>query len=292
MKRCLLLFVLVCGFTVAKAQNTLITAMEAYDEAVAEAKLGHGDNVRLQLVYSAEINMAGTTLTVDPLTGKAMWWAYSFYSPDDDSFSEVAAIEYPGVGRLVMELVSTPATPLDDTTGMYGDWVDSDVASTAMRGVGLQAYADARPGARGIGMVLSDVDGLMNPMWVGIMTDDADTLQCMVDAVTLAEIQCRVLNALDEFQSARDFRIAATYPNPVRGGAVPSIDLSVDRPASIRVLVYDVMGRQLGVVADKRFEAGVATLLIPTDILPASGMVFIAAESSSGISTRKLLIAR
>src|SRR5690606_1437056 len=43
-------------------------------------------------------------------------------------------------------------------------------------------------------------------------------------------------------------------PNPVRGGA--EVTFEVEAAARVRVAVYDVLGREVAVLADGRFEAG------------------------------------
>ncbi len=293
MRKILTLAVLLTMGGVVNAQDGFLTAGQYYNEIEAAVKDAHGDNVSLLMAMSIAMPIAGVTLEVNVLEGKGQFWMYIFHSPDEGLAVTAMAIDHPVLGKMVTEAGTEVITPDMDTTTILPGWSDSDAAAAAMLGFGLQSYLDARPTAKGVGFILAPPPptSFEHALWVGMAGDDIDTLQCMVDAVTLEEFRCTVLNAVEELQTAQHFQLAAPYPNPVRRGAVATVELSLDQPTHIRVSLYDAMGRCLGIIAEQRFEAGSSTLAIPSTLLPPSGIVFVTAESEHGISTRKLLIA-
>lgn len=291
MRKILTLTVLLTMAGVVNAQDGFITAGQYYNEIETAVRDAHGENVCLMMAMSIEMPIAGVTLEVNVLEGKGQFWMYIFHSPDEALAVTAMAIDHPLLGKMVTEVGTEVLTPDMDTATVLPGWSDSDAAALAMKGYGLQSYLDARPTARGVGFILGPPTDSEHAIWVGMASDLVDTLACMVDAVTLEEYRCTVLNAVEELQTAKHFRLAAPYPNPVRRGAVATVELSLDQPAHIRVSLYDAMGRCLGIIAEQRFEAGGSTLAIPSTLLPRSGVVFVTAESEHGISTRKLLIA-
>ncbi len=286
----LALLLTITGFV--NAQDGFITAAQHYEELETVLKDAHGDNVFLAMAMSIEMPIAGVTLEVDVLQGKAQWWMYVFFAPDEALMVTGMAIDHPMLGRMIVEVGTEEIPPDYDSSIVMPGWADSDAAAAAMRGFGLQGYFDARASAKGLAMVLGPPEMTAHSIWVAMASDGIDSLQCIIDAVTLEQIQCGVLSDVEELQTARDFQLTAPYPNPVRSGIVPTIGVSVTQASHIRVSIYDVMGRCLGVLADQHFEPGTTSLIVPSSLLPRSGTVFVTAESDRGVSTRKLTIIR
>jgi hypothetical protein len=98
----------------------------------------------------------------------------------------------------------------------------------------------------------------------GVLTEEqAMALVDAVDAVTgaLAE-PCSTTEAEapiassgfdDELGLPTSFALEAAYPNPLRSSTTLSFDVA--EAADVRVVVYDVQGRQVAVLAEGRFEA-------------------------------------
>lgn len=117
---------------------------------------------------------------------------YIFHSPDEGLAVTAMAIDHPIFGKMVGEVGTEVITPDIDTISVLPGWSDSDAATAAMRGFGLQSYFDGRPAAKGVGFILGSPTGSEHALWVGMASDFVDSLTCMVDAVTLEDYQCTV----------------------------------------------------------------------------------------------------
>ena len=67
------------------------------------------------------------------------------------------------------------------------------------------------------------------------------------------------------------------YPNPARGAATLSVRLA--EPATVRVAVYDALGRQ---VAGTESAAGTGTTPVPLDLSGLPSGLYIARVTASG----------
>jgi hypothetical protein len=74
---------------------------------------------------------------------------------------------------------------------------------------------------------------------------------------TIAEIPAAKAPAGDLGLASPEMNLAA-YPNPSDGSS--TIKYSVDAPSQVKIVVYDINGRLVKVLADKKQEAGVYTL--------------------------------
>ena len=70
-------------------------------------------------------------------------------------------------------------------------------------------------------------------------------------------------------------------PNPARGDA--TVRFTLDRAQDVRVALYDVLGREVAVVADGTFGAGEQTAAVPTAGLPAG--VYVLRLQAEGAQT-------
>ena len=78
---------------------------------------------------------------------------------------------------------------------------------------------------------------------------------------------------------------AEVYPNPSRSEATVRFDLA--EPGSVRAALYDVLGREIAVLAEGDRPAGTHTLRWD-DVLPA-GMYFIRIEAGEAVQTLQLV---
>ena len=86
------------------------------------------------------------------------------------------------------------------------------------------------------------------------------------------------------------FRLHANYPNPFR--ASTSFDVQLNRPARIRLEVYDLTGRQVSVLTDRAYAAGTHRVQWQAGGR-ASGVYFVRLTADDRqISTRRLILAR
>lgn len=85
------------------------------------------------------------------------------------------------------------------------------------------------------------------------------------------------------------FSLLPPYPNPSAGS--PTLTFSLPRRTHVRLTVYDVLGRQVAVLADAAFGAGVHRLTPDVRHLP-SGTYFVRFDSDLGPRTQRLIILR
>jgi hypothetical protein len=276
---------------ISTAQDGFVTAKHFYEEALEEITSMYGNDVQLFLAVAADLPLGPIELEIDVLNGTAQAWIYMFHVPAEQKMVNVLAANHPLFGKMIMTAGEEELSPDDDTSCVLPGWVDSDLASAAMRQFGLQSFFDARPQARGEFMVLGRPrSDMTDPGWVVLAGDDVDQYSCSVDAVTLQELMCSIITNVQRLQEALTFSLQGPWPNPVRHGEAAAINLSLGETTHLRVALYDMSGKRLCVLAEQRFEAGVTTLRIPGHVLPATGVVFVTAESSRGSTTRRLLI--
>ena len=83
--------------------------------------------------------------------------------------------------------------------------------------------------------------------------------------------------------------IGAAYPNPTRGAA--SLDLTLDRALDLRVVLYDVVGRQVATLADGPAAAGETTIGLDVSGL-APGLYLLRVEADGQAVTRRMTVLR
>src|SRR5690606_28258335 len=85
------------------------------------------------------------------------------------------------------------------------------------------------------------------------------------------------------------FALRPPYPNPARGRAV--VPFVVPAPGRVRVAVYDVLGREVAVLADGLHGAGAHEAVLDGAGL-ASGVYVVVLEGEAARATAKLTILR
>ncbi|WP_412060763.1 immunoglobulin-like domain-containing protein [Rubrivirga sp. IMCC45206] len=86
-----------------------------------------------------------------------------------------------------------------------------------------------------------------------------------------------------------ELALAAPYPNPARGQATVAFD--VPETAPVRVVVYDVVGREVAVLADGPQEPGTHRATVHGADLP-SGVYIVRMTSGSFVATQRLTVVR
>lgn len=84
-----------------------------------------------------------------------------------------------------------------------------------------------------------------------------------------------------------EFVLLQNYPNPF--SHVTIIPFSLQSPSHVRLIVLDVLGRRVDVLADKMLASGKHHILWNASNL-AGGVYFYQLQSASGIETRKLIL--
>ena len=110
-------------------------------------------------------------------------------------------------------------------------------------------------------------------------------------SVTLTKSGSVVNEPAPSGSDPRRVELLAPYPNPARSGSAVTIPLRVIEAGSVRVAVYDVLGRELVVLHDGPASAGALPLTLDAAAL-APGPYVVRATSGTGVATRTLTVAR
>jgi hypothetical protein len=93
-----------------------------------------------------------------------------------------------------------------------------------------------------------------------------------------------------EYTLDRAYQISEIYPNPVQQNG--TIDVTVKEPQQVTVRLYDILGREQGVLLDRKLPADrTETVQIDGRRLP-SGQYFVRIEGTSFQTTRRLTLVK
>ncbi len=97
---------------------------------------------------------------------------------------------------------------------------------------------------------------------------------------------------IEEEAPSAPFTLTAAYPNPFSASQPATLTLRVDRAQHVRVVLYDVLGRQVQVLRDGAVPANQdLALTVDAGSLP-SGAYVVRAEGETASATRSLLLVR
>ncbi|MDG5767305.1 T9SS type A sorting domain-containing protein [Balneolales bacterium ANBcel1] len=147
------------------------------------------------------------------------------------------------------------------------------------------------------------LDESTNPFWnirfIADVWDDHFTeplyrarVDFFVDAVTgdfLASQAQTPSSAEEEDAVPVRLRLFQNYPNPFN--PVTTVSWEMDAPSQVTLRVYDLLGRNVAVLADDRFSAGTHSAHFDAGSLP-SGVYIYRLESGSQILTRKMMLVK
>ena len=84
------------------------------------------------------------------------------------------------------------------------------------------------------------------------------------------------------------FKLEQNYPNPFNPGT--TIEFSIPESAKTRLVIYDVLGRKVATLVNKKLAAGVYTVTWNADpSRAASGTYFCRLVSGDQVRTQKML---
>ena len=78
-----------------------------------------------------------------------------------------------------------------------------------------------------------------------------------------------------------------TYPNPSNGNS--TIKYSVDAPSQVKIVVYDIQGKLVKILADKKHDAGVYTVQWNNDNVANGTYVVTAVKNNAVKQTIKIV---
>ena len=85
----------------------------------------------------------------------------------------------------------------------------------------------------------------------------------------------------------KEFELKQNYPNPFNPST--RIGFSLDRPAQVKLAVYDILGREVAVLVDRSMNAGSHNVNFMASDLP-SGVYFYKLQSGSSEQVRKMVL--
>lgn len=92
-------------------------------------------------------------------------------------------------------------------------------------------------------------------------------------------------NVANEDAAPQPERFAEVYPNPTRSGA--TVRFSLETAGPVRAALYDVLGREVAVVAEGTFAAGPHTIALDSARLPV-GAYLLRVEAGEAVQTLRL----
>jgi hypothetical protein len=99
----------------------------------------------------------------------------------------------------------------------------------------------------------------------------------------------RMTGVADQDGVPKEFRLEQNYPNPFNPKTVVSCQLPV--ASVVRIVVYDVLGREVTVLANDRYPVGKYTFTFDGANL-ASGVYFCRMTAGSFMQTRAMILTR
>ncbi|NOS86379.1 MAG: T9SS type A sorting domain-containing protein, partial [Ignavibacteria bacterium] len=86
-----------------------------------------------------------------------------------------------------------------------------------------------------------------------------------------------------------DYSLSQNYPNPFN--PVTNIKFSIPAASEVKLAVYDMLGREVSLLANSRFDAGSYTIDYDASNL-TSGIYFYTISAGSFIETKKMILVK
>ena len=120
-----------------------------------------------------------------------------------------------------------------------------------------------------------------------IVAPHAEELFISNDSYTIVDLV--VANSVDQIEvlSPESFTLGEAFPNPFNPST--SFNLSVPEAGNVSVLVYNVMGQVVAILADGYFDANNYSFTWDASSVP-SGVYLVTASSVNNISTQKVML--
>ncbi len=98
-----------------------------------------------------------------------------------------------------------------------------------------------------------------------------------------------VITNVEKGNLPKVYSVSQNYPNPFNPDA--KIDFSLPKASQTRIVLYDVLGRQIRTLIDKKLGAGNYEITVDASDLP-SGVYFYKFQSGDFIQTKKMILAK
>ena len=185
----------------------------------------------------------------------------------------------------------------DGGNGMISPPTLTAASASFVRGIALpnstvELFSDSlEEGEIYEGTVTADAIGIFT--WSGTVSGPHVTATCTdADGNTSAFSTYAPLTGINEdlhLEAPVEYTLSQNYPNPFNPKTVVSWLLPVI--SNVRLVVYDVLGREVAVLVNERQDAGVHEVRFDGSGL-SSGMYFYRLQAGTYVQTRKLLLVR
>jgi len=91
----------------------------------------------------------------------------------------------------------------------------------------------------------------------------------------------------DGYSLPKDYTLSQNYPNPFNPRT--TISFSLPQAGQVKLSLFDALGKEIDVIADKHFSAGYHSLNYNATVLP-SGVYFYRIETGSFIQSKKMIL--
>lgn len=115
-----------------------------------------------------------------------------------------------------------------------------------------------------------------------ILTITVDTARTFIANFSLLT---NVTSGLGEIP--KDYQLSQNYPNPFNPSTI--ISFALPKRSEVKIVVYDLLGNIINVLADGNFEGGYHNLSFSSDNLP-SGIYFYTINAGSFVETKKMIL--
>jgi hypothetical protein len=122
---------------------------------------------------------------------------------------------------------------------------------------------------------------------LGVLEPGIDLFQSSTGKVWVLTNTATVAN--EDGATASGLALRPVYPNPAAGTA--TVTFRLPAAADVRLAVYDVLGREVAVLAERSFGGGDQTATIPTDGLPA-GLYIVRLDVDGQTLSRRFTVGR
>jgi subtilisin-like proprotein convertase family protein len=127
----------------------------------------------------------------------------------------------------------------------------------------------------------------VNGLWILRMDDDATGDFGTLDSWEIAVSYLRIQGTEPQTIIPTRYELYQNYPNPFN--PITKIQFGVPKQSNVKILLYDVLGREVAVITDKTMQPGVHIIDFNTGNL-SSGVYFYKMVSGDFTSIKKLVI--
>ncbi len=112
--------------------------------------------------------------------------------------------------------------------------------------------------------------------------------EMIVDYVRVYEFSEDTSSEYEQHEAPGSFKLHQNHPNPFN--PTTNISFDIPKPQQVQLAVYDIMGRQIEIVADKYFEAGTHTVRFDADGMVSGTYVYRISTESFQESRHMILL--